>query len=151
MRSKCREQWSARLLIVAVAGATALFTGCSFTMVKGPPPPPVLPDTDFTCTESKAVPAMDGAFATLWLGYGIAGLASDGGGGFEESVGKGGALVATIIGGVTALAALGGNEKVNDCRALRAKLRAIMPRTVPPSATTTFSCTGPGFLDKWTA
>jgi len=109
-------------------------SGCGLRIVHGPPSGwQAIQDVDALetmaltrpCTTSKGVLFLDwGAAAVFGLLAGIALEDSDWGRGSStlDRVGTGMGAVSLGVGGLYALSALKGNGRVNDCRALNARL-----------------------------
>jgi hypothetical protein len=103
--------------IVALCLVTALNSGCSLALVRGPPED-FRERQEFECTESRVVPFLD-------IGLGVVAAAtvrvesvSPETGESEVQVGQTIALAA-IAGGVFAFSSLGGFKSVSACRAAR--------------------------------
>jgi hypothetical protein len=121
-------------------------SGCSFAFVNGPPSGHENLE-DFGCTESKVVPAVDGAWAGLWGVLAVVAMAQDHN---SESEQLGQGLTALVGAGVLVLngaSSITGFTRVNSCRAARSQLarrareaaeRArLMARGDPPSGDST--------------
>ena len=107
-------------------------SGCGLTFVQGPPSGwQTIQDLDVLetmaltrpCTTGKGVLFLDGAVAALFgLLAGIAVEDSYPPSGQSDEIGLGMGAVSLGIGGLYAFSALKGNGRVNDCRALNARL-----------------------------
>ena len=113
-----------RLTILLLA---ALSSGCSFALVRGPPPPDVRDiyleaGVAPNCTNSMAVPSIDGILAGLSLPFGL----------YELSAGDAVALVDIVIGGMAVWSAIQGRQKVKRCQEFLSSLVIPpVPDTIP--------------------